>query len=177
LGICIAPTKRYRAVCYPGNTADSQPQWTFTYCYLSQLTASKRIVDSLAPLGLEPVTFGMQARRSDRSTKSHPIVVIIVATFFTEDVLYFEECLSKVWIIVMRTHWTTLKHTLYHTARCATSCHKSNTMKIPSSACKRVIPWRFQLSRPSCFTSIIVFVMFEACIHTTSIQDQATVIG
>jgi chromosome segregation ATPase len=26
--------------CYPDNTADRQPQWAFTYCYLSQPTAN-----------------------------------------------------------------------------------------------------------------------------------------
>jgi hypothetical protein len=43
LGICIAPTQLFRAalgaertLCYPNNTADSQPYWTLTNCNLLQ---------------------------------------------------------------------------------------------------------------------------------------------
>jgi hypothetical protein len=43
LRICIVPTRPFRAalsaesrVCYPGNTADRQPQWALTCFYLSQ---------------------------------------------------------------------------------------------------------------------------------------------
>jgi hypothetical protein len=45
LGICIAPTQPFRAalgaesrVCYPGNMADRQTQWAFTYYHLLQST-------------------------------------------------------------------------------------------------------------------------------------------
>jgi hypothetical protein len=48
LGIYIAPIQPYWAdlgaesrVCYPGNTAYSQPQWALKHCYLSQSTASQ----------------------------------------------------------------------------------------------------------------------------------------
>jgi hypothetical protein len=47
-GIRIAPNQPFQAalsaesrVGYPGNTADRQPQWVLTYCYLSQSTANQ----------------------------------------------------------------------------------------------------------------------------------------
>jgi hypothetical protein len=46
--IYIAPTQPYWAalgtesrVCDPGDTADCQPQWALTYCYLLQSAASQ----------------------------------------------------------------------------------------------------------------------------------------
>jgi hypothetical protein len=48
-------------------------QWALTYCYLLQSTANQneKLIDCHC-LGLEPVTFGMQARLFDRSAKSYP---------------------------------------------------------------------------------------------------------
>jgi hypothetical protein len=34
-------SRRWRAVCYPGNTAERQPLWALSYCYLSQSTVTQ----------------------------------------------------------------------------------------------------------------------------------------
>jgi hypothetical protein len=64
---------RITQVCNPGNTADRQPQWALTFCYLSQSTANQNKVDSLPLLGLHPATFGTPALGFDHWAKFHPV--------------------------------------------------------------------------------------------------------
>jgi hypothetical protein len=70
--------KVLRRVCYPGNTAVSQPHRALIYCYLSQWEKSvngktESKTDSLLLMGLNPETFGMPTHRSDHTAKFHPL--------------------------------------------------------------------------------------------------------
>jgi hypothetical protein len=65
--ICKAPTQPFRAVlgaesrvCYPGNIADRQTQSTLKDL-LPLAVNSKSEVNSLPPVGFEPVIFGILA--------------------------------------------------------------------------------------------------------------------
>jgi hypothetical protein len=62
-----------KRVCYPGNTADSQPNPTLLPLAVNSKSQPK--VDSLPPLGLDSATFGILAHLSDCSAKSHPDIV------------------------------------------------------------------------------------------------------
>jgi hypothetical protein len=79
VGICIAPTQRYwaalrpeRRMCHLGNTADRQPQWALTHCYLLQSTASQNEKLTRCHHWNLKANFSMLAHLPDRSAKSHP---------------------------------------------------------------------------------------------------------
>jgi hypothetical protein len=89
LGICIAPTQPFRAalgaesrVCYLGNTADRQTLSAHVLPPLAFNCKSEHKVNSLPPLGFEPVIFGMLAHLSDHSFKFSQISSLQPYSFF-----------------------------------------------------------------------------------------------
>jgi hypothetical protein len=81
LRICVVPTQPFRVapgtdsrVCYPGSR-QANSMSTHVLLPLAVNSKSEQKVNSLPPLGFEPVLFRMLAHLSDHSAKSHQLTL------------------------------------------------------------------------------------------------------